>query len=200
MGIILLLSAWLLLKHKTSAVIAMAAVTFFILQREYSWYRYGKQRQLIVYNINRYTAIDIIQGHTATFYGDKECIDSTEIFRNTIGTARMFLKVNRDELLQKDTSGFEVIEIGGKKLLVLDKEPDLRNSGTIKADWLLIATNLKARPAWVLDKISTQTIIAGTKLPAYKVEQWHSAVDSLHLRLHSVREDGAYIFKFMDPK
>ena len=196
MAIIGLLSAWVLLKHKTSFVAGIFCLSFFIAQREYTWYKHGKQQLLVIYNINRVSALDIINGHTALFYGEDDCMDSVSICNNTLAQTRRFYRVKKSQTLQGDTSGFKVITIGKRKLLVLDKEPDLLTSEKVTVDWLFIDTNLKARPGMVLEKITCQTIILGTKLPLYKVEQWHSAVDSLPLRLHSLREDGAFVYDF----
>ncbi len=196
MAIIFLLSAWLLLKSRACAVWALAFTVLFMVQREYSWYLHGRQKRLVVYNINRYTALDVIDGHTATFYGDTACLDSAWIFNNKIEPSRMYYKVNQTKTIPVDTTAFRIIKMSGVRMLVLDKEPDLMNAGKITVDWLFIATNLRTRPERILDKISCQAIIVGTKLPPYKVQQWHSAIHGLPLRLHSVREDGAFLVDF----
>ncbi|MCU0405288.1 MAG: hypothetical protein MUE99_12155 [Chitinophagaceae bacterium] len=194
--IISLFSAWILLKNKSAAVAAMACISIFIIQREYRWHKQGKQQLLIVYNVNRGSAMDIVRGHTASFLGDDDCMDSTGTCNSTLKQARMVYGINAVQRIQRDTAGFQVIKVGNKKLLVLDKEPDLRQSANLSVDWIYIDINLKAKPEWVLEKVMANTIIAGAKLPVYKLRQWHSAADSLHLRFHPVREKGAFLHDF----
>jgi hypothetical protein len=60
---------------------------------------------------------------------------------------------------------------------------------------LLIAANIRSKPARILEKIACSQIVVDAKLPAYKVAQWQIAADSLHLRFHSVASQGAFVFE-----
>lgn len=199
MAIIALLSAWLLLRHKGSAVAALAGLLIFIIYREVVWQQRNNQRKMIIYNIAGHTAIDLIAGHRVTFWGDSECLTDPNLFRMHIQPARILFQARDTAILPRDTSGFQLLKAGHKTLVVLDKEPDTRRSAVTDADILLLANNIRAKPAWILEKIKCSTIIAGPQLPFYRIPQWQFAADSLHLRLHPVAEKGAFVLDLNSP-
>jgi competence protein ComEC len=196
MGVIALVSAWLLLRHKTSAVLALAGLLAFILHREWEWNRQFSRKKLIVYHINRHSAIDMVNGHSAIFWGDMACLEDPLIFRNNILPARILNQVSQSGFIEKDTTGFQMLKVGGKKVLILDKDIDTRRSDKMKVDILILAENIRAKPQWILEKIQCNTIVADAKLPFYRLAQWQIAADSLHLPFHSVAEKGAYQLDF----
>ncbi len=192
-------AAWLLLRRNSAAVVALLGLAVFILYREWVWQQNKQQRNLVVYNISSHWAIEMIDGHTSLYAGDAECLEDPDIFRNQIQPARIRFQVDSTGILPVAAEGFTVVEIGGKKLLILDKEPDLFHSDTIHTDLLLLAANIRAKPARILEKIRCRTIIFTGKMPFYRLPQWQIAADSLHLRLHSVADHGAFILDLNGP-
>jgi hypothetical protein len=164
------------------------------------WQKQKKQRTLVVYNIPNHLAIDIIEGHRSFFAGDAECLEDPAIFSNQIQPARIKFQISSSATLPVDTAGFTSLQVGGKKLLVLDKEPDLFQSEALETDILLLAANIRAKPPRVLEKIRCKTIIVTGKMPFYRLPQWQIAADSLHLQLHSVADDGAFLLDLKSPR
>lgn len=199
MVIIAFLSAWFLLRHKGSAVAALAGLLVLIIYREVVWQQRNEQRKIIIYNIAGHTAIDLIAGHRVAFWGDSECLTDPNLFRMHIQPARILFQARDTAILTRDTSGFQLLKAGDKTMVVLDKEPDTRRSAIINADILLLATNIRAKPAWILEKVKCSTIVAGPQLPFYRIPQWQIAADSLHLRLHPVAEKGAFVLDLNSP-
>lgn len=199
MVMIAFLSAWFLLRHKGSAVIAFGGLLALIIYREMLWQQNSFRQKLVVYNISGHTAIDLFSGHSATFWGDRECLTNPGIYRMNINPARIRLQAKDTAILPRDTSGFQWLNFSGTRILVLDKEPDIRRSDTASADILLLAANIRAKPAWILEKIKCKNIVAGPQMPFYRIRQWQIAADSLHLRLHPVAEKGAFILDLSSP-
>jgi competence protein ComEC len=199
MLIIAFLSAWLLLRHKGSAVAALAGLLVFVIYREVVWQQRNDQRKMIIYNIAGHTAIDMIAGHRVTFWGDSECLTDPNLFHMNIQPARILFQARDTAILPRDTSGFQLLKAGDKTMVVLDKEPDTRRSATTNADILLLAANIKAKPTWILEKLKCSTIVAGAQLPFYRIPQWQIAADSLHLQLHPVAEKGAFVLDLNSP-
>jgi competence protein ComEC len=199
MGIIACLASWLLLRRNTAAVGALFGIAAMVLYREMVWQQQKKQRILVVYNIPNHLAIDIIEGHKSFFAGDAECLRDQAIFRNQIQPARIKFQINSSTTLPVDTAGFTSLQVGGKKLLMLDKEPDIFQSAALETDILLLAANIRAKPTRVLEKIKCKSIIVSSKMPFYRLPQWQIAADSLHLPLHSVADNGAFLLDLKSP-
>jgi competence protein ComEC len=199
MVVIALLAGWLLLKNKECAVWALGGLLMFIIYREWVWQRNGEQQKLIVYNISGHTAIDIIKGHEAWFWGDSASLADPWVYRNNILPSRILQQVKKQNLLPVDTAVFHQLVVGGQKIVVVDKDLDTRQSGRVETDILVLAANIKAKPAWILEKVACRTIVADAKLPFYRVAQWQIAADSLHLRFHPVAEKGAFVLNLKAP-
>jgi competence protein ComEC len=198
-GVVALVSAWLLLRHKNSLVWAIAGVLAFILLREWNWVQSARQRLLVVYNIRQHTAVEMIRGHHASFFGDTACIRDPNLYRTHIVPAHRVYQIKHLQMMERDTAGFTLLQVGGRRILVLDREPDVASSGVVKADMLLIATNLRVHPRRVLEKVDCPLIVATAQLPAFRVRQWQIAADSLPLRFHPVAEKGAFIWDLSKP-
>jgi competence protein ComEC len=196
MLVIALIAAWLLLRNKISGILAIAGILLFAINREIIWQQKGRQAKLIIYNISRYSAVDIIKGHQVAFWGDTVFLNNPTLYRMNLLPSRILHQVSIATMLPNDTAAFQLLKIGDKKLLILDKDIDTRQSDTLSVDMVLIAANVKARPEWILEKIRCREIIADAKLPFYRVAQWQIAADSLHLRFHSVAEKGAFVLDF----
>ncbi|HSK11997.1 MAG TPA: ComEC/Rec2 family competence protein [Phnomibacter sp.] len=199
MGVIALLSAWLLLRHKSSFVWALAGVLSFVLYRQYVWQQNDQQRKLIIYNINRHSAIDLIKGHQVFYWGDEACLHDPLLYRMNIRPSRILHQVQAAGSIPAKDTAFQRIRAGNVRMIVLDKDIDLNASQQADTDILLIATNLRARPDRVLEKISCRQIVADAKLPFYRVAQWQIAADSLHLPFHPVAEKGAFVLDLHRP-
>ncbi len=194
MLIIAFLSAWLLLRHRGSAIAAFAGLLLLVVSREMVWLNRNQQRKLIIYQVPGYAAMDIISGHRVTYFGDSECLSDAGLFRMNIQPARILFQAKDIAILPRDTTGFQWIRMGDITVLVMDKEPEMRGSQPVTADILWLAAPIKTKPAYILEKIKCRMVVAGAQMPGYRIPQWQIAADSLHLRLHSVAEKGAFVW------
>ena len=192
-------AGWLLLRKSQAAVIGLFGLAILVVYREIKWQQGKSQKLLMVYNVPGHWAMDIVEGHKSYFAACPDFFAGQADFQKNVAPARLHHQVNFSESLQISTLGFTQLKMAGLRLLVLDKDPDVSTPGTVDTDILLLAANVRAKPAKLLAAIRCQTIIFTGKMPFYRLAQWQFAADSLHLRLHSVTDSGAFVLNFTGP-
>ena len=140
-------------------------------------------------------AIDFFTGKQYFFIGD------TSLQKN--GMLRNFhLKPGRIQAMSKESSikfsnlkksgGF--INFNGKKILNIDStlkfEPQLKR---INVDILLISNNAKNKIKDILIAVSPQVIVVDGTNNLWTIATLKKECEDLHLRYHSVSQDGAFI-------
>jgi competence protein ComEC len=187
---------WVLYAHKQAAMAGFTLLSVLFIAREWKWAKSARQVKMVVYNIPGHSAIDFINGHHAEFLGDGVALKDPNLFRNHILPARIQYRVTDAATLLVDSSLFYTINFGGKKILVLNKLPDLTTSRPVKTDILVLAAPIKIAPERILRVVSADTIVADAKMPFYRIKEWQIASDSLHLHFHSTSVNGAFVLDF----
>lgn len=187
---------WLLRKSTNGLATALSFLLFFLVLWDWQFLETSRQRKLVVYNVPQKTAIDIMEGRSYTFLGDtalmrKDFLQNFHLLPSRIAHQAVF-KQN----LALSPNGFTTLQLGKEKLLVVDKPIDLKNSDTVRAGLLLVCNKMPTKPAKLLRLVKCHTIILDASHSKWAVAQWKNAADSLHLRLHSVQEQGAFTFEY----
>ncbi|HSC54609.1 MAG TPA: ComEC/Rec2 family competence protein [Phnomibacter sp.] len=186
------LAWWWLQKTKNGLVIAFASVAAFMVIRSAQQVQTHSQQKLLVYNVPKHTAIDLVVGSRSVFVGDS--ILSNPGFQQNfyLLPSRIYYRfqpVANQLLLPKQNTSFYW---GGKKITVLNAQIDYRKSRPLTTDILLVSGNLPGNPFSVLSVIQCQQIVLDASNSAARIARWQHAADSLHLRLHAVPLQGAF--------
>ncbi|HSR37319.1 MAG TPA: ComEC/Rec2 family competence protein [Phnomibacter sp.] len=191
--LILLLAWWGLRRYPPALVAGLSSLVLFVAMQTWRVYHDSRQHLLVVYNIPQYTGIDYLQGRQSTFVGDTAIALPGFLQNFHVLPSRILLqsKPHRQLLLQSKTN--TELTIGQQRWLILRSQIDYRRSKEVQADVLLISGNPPGNPARVLSVIKPRQIIIDGSNSSGRIARWKSAADSLHLRLHSVPDQGAYV-------
>lgn len=194
--VIVMAGSWLLRQSKI-AFVAMTAfgVLFFIL-RGFQWQQLSNQQKLVVYNIPQQTAIDVFRGNRFWYWGDSAVLAPGFLRNFHVLPSRIVHQATPLGFCQIGPAAFHELQAGSQKILLLHTEPDKKALPVLATDVLIIGANLRINPFQLLEKIKCKTLVTDGNVPDYKVGQWQSAADSLHLRFHPVTQKGAFILNF----
>ncbi|MEX6690466.1 ComEC/Rec2 family competence protein [Danxiaibacter flavus] len=190
--IIIALTIWMLKKSKLILFGALAAILFFFVLRCIDFWQHCQQRNLIVYNIPRHTAIDIVQGRKSTFFSD------SLLFKNLLA-ADFHLKPSRVQQRISPVKNYIVcrntrFSCAGKSILLINDDKHSYSYGNIaEPDILIISGNPRQDIFTLISKIRPKMVVFDASNPVWKIEKWKKGCDSLHLRFHSVPEQGAFV-------
>ncbi len=190
--IIIAVATWLSKKSVAAFLSFLSATLFFCLLRCIDFIEHRVQQKLVVYNVSKHTAIDIIHGHQCSFIADSSLFKDQSLTDFQLKPARIEQRIAPfKNLVIRRNACFSVAE---KSILLLNDEKKLYQADNIYApDVLIISGNPKQDILSHISKIKPKMVVFDSSNPVWKIEKWKKGCDSLHLRFHSVPEDGAFV-------
>ncbi|WP_245957642.1 ComEC/Rec2 family competence protein [Niabella yanshanensis] len=184
---------WLMAQRKSGFWWAMSSLCIFLLIRAASFYDAGKQQKLIVYNANRYAAMDIISGRYYSFYGDTEALTNGSVMNYVMNPCRILHRSTAEQVQKPEYSG-NVVLFHNKKVLCINQP--LRKSieaAPLSADLVILSGNPRLYISDLLKKVKPSQIVIDGSVPAWKARYWLRDCDSLQIACHNVATSGAFV-------
>ena len=186
-------SWWLFRKSTRACMVAFLSFAVFICLRTYQFTQDASQHRLVVYNVPQHAAVDIIQGNDYAFVGDSILLENNFLQNFHLKPSRVLYQTDRVDSLKNTPITTNAFQLGNKKVLILDHGLAVDSSQIIHADVLIISKNPKLKLAAMVASIKPKIIVVDGTNSRYKIAQWQKEAETLHLRLHSVATDGAFI-------
>ena len=161
-------------------------------------WNFAKQKKIIVYNVPSHKAIDFIDGSTYNFIGDSDLIVEG-IMQN------FHLKPGRISLMlhNKSDSTFPLyhrdnfFQFYNKRILTIDSTLLYDSlAKKINVDYIIISKNPKLYINKLAAVFNCGLYIFDASNPLWKIDKWKKDCEDLHLRFHSVPEQGAFVTDF----
>lgn len=159
-----------------------------------------QQKKIVIYQINRHTAIDFITGNTFAFYGDEACNKDAALYNYHLKPARIALQATdrKDDLNNLSRSG-RIWQFYHKTILIIDSTVRFENTiSKIKTDVLLIRGNPKLNLADITSAVRPAVVVIDGSNSLWKIGQWKKECEQLHLPCHIIPEKGAFILNAND--
>jgi competence protein ComEC len=165
--------------------------------RAASFIQANNRKQLIVYNVPKKRAIDLINGRKYLFVGDSDLLadDFTRNFH--IKPSRILHRiepaVNFENFWQQES----LVIYYNKKILTLNETKYfLPLENKIPIELLLVSGNPKLYFTQLTKTFSVKQVVFDGSCPVWKIKYWKKDCDSLHIPYHDVSEKGAFVMSF----
>ncbi|MCW3087738.1 MAG: ComEC/Rec2 family competence protein [Sediminibacterium sp.] len=179
---------WLLHKKSSGLVTGMFFLFLFIFFGGLTAFRQGRQQKLIVYNVPKHTAIDVIKGNHSRFIGDL-----SRQAEATILPARILYGFQPNGIPAGMVIGGHLIMFRHKSVLLIDKTPVLSPlNPRITVDIIVLSGHPEISLSRLAAAFACRQYVFDSSNPLWKIRHWKKEADSLHLRHHSVPEQGAF--------
>lgn len=198
---IIALVYWFLQKKKQAfyAVLSLLTATQ-ILNCIYT-YESTLQQKLIVYQIPKQSIFEIYSGRKYFAWGSVDDNSLPNIFQRTIIPSRRIYRVeinkNRIFLSAKE----QIISAGQFHIQLIDssfKAAEWRQKQP--ADLVIITGNPSFSMKDLVQIFECKSYVADCSNPLWKIRYWKKDAKNLHLQLHSVPEEGAFIIDLQQVK
>ncbi|MFT4019597.1 MAG: ComEC/Rec2 family competence protein [Agriterribacter sp.] len=194
---IIFVSLWLM--HKRNAMVKYAVAVLLIFSCSISLKNIYQQQKhtLIVYNTPGYSATDYISGKRYYFTGDDTCRQEG-FFRNFhLNPSRILYNIKQADALPGLWSSPPFIFFKNKTIVLLDSMVKISPvSGAIHVDIVIVSQNAKYPVSLISQTFRGNQYVFDGSNSTWKIRQWKNECDSLHLRRHSVQDDGAFVLDF----
>ncbi|HEY9362702.1 MAG TPA: ComEC/Rec2 family competence protein [Chitinophagaceae bacterium] len=185
-------SLWLMEKRKTGILTACLALILFFTLRDYSYYQTREQQKLIVYNVPRYPAIDIIDGNKSLFIGDTILLQNDFIRNFHLKPSRNLFRISN--IIFNNQEGLRFFEYNHKKIMLVNTTFNLRPfANRLPIDLMVVSGNPKLYFQSINKTFNIKQVIFDGSVPAYKLKYWKKDCSLLHISFHDVTEQGAFV-------
>ena len=191
LGLVAALSLWMMEKRKWRLWFSLGCCLLFTFLRSWSFAQAYGQKTLIVYNIPRYSAMDLIAGRSYSFIGDSALLSDNFITNFHIQPSRVLYRIGQKQVLPLCCKEFEFCN---KKILIIDSTQNFKASGFKRSiDILVLSKSPKLYISNLLKAFSIQQLIIDSSVPQWKAKRWKQDCDSLGLPCYNVNEKGAFV-------
>lgn len=173
---------------------ALSALFLFFLIRAVDFNHACKQQKIIVYNANRYAAMDMIDGRKYTYYGDAEVLGNASVMNYVLNPSRVLHRVTAEQE-PKFGQQFDNVLIFHNKKIVRISQPLQKTVDAVllQADLVILSGNPRLSISDLIKRVHTPQIVIDGSVPAWKARYWVQDCDSLKIPCHNVATGGAFV-------
>lgn len=188
-GFIVCTCFWLMEQQKMAFWIALTSLLWFVCLRSFSFYEAYQQKKLIVYNVPKQQAIDVIDGRNFYFIGDSALLQDGFIRNFHLNPSRILHRINKADLARNNSKYFSFCH---KSFLIVD-EPLTSGNFKPQVDVIILSKNPKLYISQLQSSFSFKQIVIDGSVPAWKAKLWKKDCDSLKIPYYDVNEKGAFV-------
>jgi competence protein ComEC len=191
---IMALAVWLFQKNKLALFTALLLFFLFSISKMTYFIQTRFQKKMVVYNIPGYQAMDFMEGKDITFRADKALLSNNPVMQNTLVPARMLFHSVGKDTIRNFIQINQFIQYYNTKIAVIDRNNGFEDQRiSFPVDYVLLSHNPDPDFQRIKNIFSPKLLIFDASNPLWKIKQWKTACDSLHLRCFSVQEEGAWV-------
>jgi len=185
---------WLLEKQKSGAIVALMGLLFFVVLRSASFYQHDRQKKLIVYNIPKHRAIDIINGRDYFFVEDSNILTDDFVTNFHLTPSRILQRVEPAHQLAGLVRRENFIQWGSKRILLIDKNYEFRSlNRKIPIDILVVSKSPRLNLSSLAKVFNIREVVFDGSVSARKLKYWIRDCDSLSIPYYDVQMNGAFV-------
>jgi competence protein ComEC len=190
-GIIAGFAWWLLKKNTGGLIFGLSFCAIFLVIAADKTMERNNQKKLIVYNISKTAAIDLLAGNKIKLIGS---VDDNAYSYNLKPAASFYGASRVSDSLPGIFYAGGWIASAQKKILIVDKSVATSGQAAkIKVDVIIISGNPKLSMASLVQLFDCNEIVFDGSNSYREINRWKKECADLHLQYHSVLESGAFI-------
>jgi competence protein ComEC len=191
LGLVVVFCFWLLEKKKAFLWVFAGCLALFTTLRSVSMVAAHQQKKIIVYNVPKYQAIDLIVANSYYFIGDSALLFDDFIRNFHIQPSRI---ANRIAAAQGTSFCSKDFDFANKHVAILDTTLQFSpQPSKQKIDLLILSKNPRLYISNLATSFCIGQIVIDGSVPPWKARLWKRDCDSLHIPCHDVSEKGAFV-------
>jgi len=157
--------------------------------------RAAHQQKLIVYYLPKTTAIDLFEGRTHHYLGNKTVYNNPLWVNNYLNPTRTKYRAALPNEKPIHLQTPHLLVGASKKVLILRSSKNLpQQPYPDSVHVVIISGNPSIHMSEIVQVVKTNQLVFDCSNAMWKIERWKKEAEHLHLRHHSVPQEGAFVF------
>jgi competence protein ComEC len=187
------LAIWLLEKQIKGLWTGLISLMLFTLLRSLSFIETVQQNKVIVYNIPKHQALDMVQGHQVLFAGDADLVKDDFLYHFHIEPSRILHRLPAIDTIARLTS----FRIEDKNILLIDTSLSFQTKENKEhIEVLILSKNPKIYLSELRQALHIKQIVIDGSVPQWKARLWKKDAEDMGIPCHHVVEKGAFVMNF----
>ncbi len=170
-----------------------------------------KQRKLVIYNVNGYSAMDLAIGNNLIAFSDTLLLKDSKAIEFNIQSNRLFSGVKSLNHFSFQTESFDFassenipvkydapgfLVAGDTRIVIVDdKFPVYEPDNSLQTNFVLLRNNTNVQIEQLVKMFDFDQLIFDSSNDLWKIREWRSYSDEHQIPYYDVREQGALIRK-----
>jgi len=186
-------AVWIAQKNRRAFWLGCVGIILFITIRSIDLIQLQRQQKIIVYHAPKYTAIDIMEGLGHRYMGNLALQRNSILKNNYLSPTRTLYRAATPLLHTRVVLRLPFLIGPNKKILLVHPSLAFPYLYMIpKIDLIIIAGGQNISFAAIASRYPQTILVFDSSNPLWKIQLWKKEADRLHLRHHSVPEQGAF--------
>lgn len=178
-------------KKKVWLYAALAISVLYMGGRIYHNHQILTQQKLIVYSVNKATAIEFVSGSNSVLLADSAALPGTVNYKFNVESALWYYGIDNRMVFAPNNNQLKPFAVlGDKSLLIANGK--LNTEGIAKADYVLIS-NTPYIDFDALQKLQPRIVIIGSNNKPKKVQYFIKEFEKRGIKYYNVAQQGAFI-------
>ncbi|MEP6466540.1 MAG: ComEC/Rec2 family competence protein [Parafilimonas sp.] len=189
-------SVWIFSKNSKNIIAALSFIIMFFVLRDADIMHHNAQQKIIVYNVPKQNAVDLIAGNTCKFAGDSIVLQDKFLRNFNVKPSRVTNRIfNKQDVMLPNINNY-ILQVNTSKILIIDKNFAVQKTNAkIAVNILILTHDFNKTPAEISNIFNCDYVVADSSIPLWKSVKWKKEFEQLHLRFFSVAQQGAFILK-----
>jgi competence protein ComEC len=183
------LCLWLIERKIYFLYPALVTALLFTALRSHSFYSSSQKKNVLVYNIAKYTLIEKIEGRNSLIMADKEIFDDPAAYDQHIRPSHVLHRISCSVIKEIPWE----FNFGTNRVVIIERPGQEKNLSTEKTVLLIVRGRSHIKIEEAIANYQPAYIVLDGSVPQKKVSRLKNILDSMRVNYHHVQEKGAFI-------
>ncbi len=197
-GMIISLLSFFARKNKIAITVFLLLFTQFITFFAYNSIQILFQKKLIVYNTHYYTAVDVVSQAKNIFITDTLITKENNHIQNDIESTRNLFQIQSPPFQVKKLLSYpSSYQCQHKTILFINDSKNMKEfADSVNIDFLIVCHDTSSFPVEWAYSVKPKQIVLDATNSLWKIAQWKKQCAVLHLPCFSIKDQGAFVYRF----
>jgi competence protein ComEC len=182
-----------IIKRKTKLIGMLIIMVLFSLTRLIVSWQSHQQQKFMVLNARENSAMGWLDGTSAVYFHSKNVSDNEKKILKMFGDISLHYHVEKMKRLQFEEEHNLLITMEGRRIIRLSGKSGAKNIHPVMADIVILSHNYRGKLSEFAAESRCRLVVADATNNLWKIHEWKKQAEQLHLRFHSVPEQGAFL-------